>query len=100
MWHFSFTMAVGGELNDHFFQYFGPELASVFGEDYTGSNVAEAVGDSELLSNTLGFYLKVIETAAPLSESSSFFMNGKEVPYRAAQLRWQDHRLCDGHYEL
>lgn len=83
MWHFSFTMAVSGELNDHFFQYFGPELASVFGEDYTGSNVAEAVGDSELLSNTLGFYLKVIETAAPLSESSSFFMNGKEVRYRS-----------------
>jgi hypothetical protein len=83
MWHFSFTMDVSKPLAEHFFQYFGPGLAAIFGEDHTGDKVQAAMHESALLSNTLGFYEKVISTATPQTESSSFFMDGKEVRYRS-----------------
>lgn len=83
MWHFSFTLDVSKPLNEHFFQYFGPGLAAIFGEDYAGANAQVAMQESALLSNTIGFYEKVIATAAPQTESSSFFMDGKEVRYRS-----------------
>ncbi len=83
IWHFSFTIDVSKGVKEHFFQYFGPGLAQIFGEDFNGSNAALALQESAYLSNTIGFYDKVISSKAPQSESSSFFMEGKEVRYRS-----------------
>jgi len=80
MWHYTFTINMQGETPA--FQYFGPELVAVFGEDYSGVVIDDAVNDS-LLGNTIGFYRKAVETRSPVSESSSFFMDGKEVRYRS-----------------
>ena len=82
MWHFTFTIAVSGPEEDHAFQYFGPQLANIFGNDYTGEMVQHAFQDL-IVSNTIGFYDKVISTRAPVSESSSFYKDGKEVRYRS-----------------
>jgi hypothetical protein len=80
MWHFSFTLDVSRE-EEHFFQYFGPELSSIFGTDFTGENVAEAMNDV-ILNNTVGSYVKCIEKREPTMEAASFFYDGKELRYR------------------
>ena len=82
MWHFTFTIAVSGPVSDHMFQYFGPELASIFGHDYSGESMENAMQDL-MISNTIGFYDKIFETKAPISESSSFHKDGGEVRFRS-----------------
>lgn len=79
MWHFTFTIDVRNQQ----FHYFGPELATIFKTDYTGEYVGQSMQDDPILGNTIGFYPKVIERRAPLSESSSFHLNGREVRYRS-----------------
>ncbi len=84
IWHYSFTIGVEGkEERDYIVQYFGPELANVFGTDYTGELLLEAMDDSLMLANTIGFYNKVIKSRAPVSESSSFYLESKEIRYRS-----------------
>ena len=82
MWHLTFTIDVSGGEEDHKFQYFGPDLATIFGTDYTGQYLADAMNDTTV-NNTLGFYPKVMEDGKPHSESSSFYLEGKEVRYRS-----------------
>lgn len=82
IWHSTFTIAVSGDESEHEITYFGPDLASVFNEDYTGVMLEEALNDI-MINNTIGFYDKVMETGQPQSESSEFFMNGREVKYRS-----------------
>lgn len=81
MWHFTFTIEWRAD-GEHRFQYFGPELIAVLGEDVTGESVEEAMGNS-MLNNLIGFFDKVIAQRAPVSESSQFFMEGKEIRYRS-----------------
>ena len=82
IYHFTFTIALGETEDEHMVQYFGPDLVSTFGQDYTGSPLIEAMNDT-MINNTIGFYEKVIEARRPQSESSEFFMDGKEVKYRS-----------------
>lgn len=83
IWHFTFTIDLldpGG----HKFHYFGPSLASVFGQDYTGEYLADVMEqDGGMLSNTIGFYDKVVEKAEPALEAASFYSEGNEVRYRS-----------------
>ncbi len=81
MWHFTFTIALR-EDGQHEFHYFGPELINIIGEDFTGENVEEAM-DGELLGNLIGFFPKVIEQRSPVSESSHFYSEGREIRYRS-----------------
>ncbi len=83
MWHYTFTIQLGADETESSFQYFGPQLASVFDADHTGKSLEEAFQDDILLQNTIGFYPKTVETRSPVSESSSFFSEGKEVKYRS-----------------
>lgn len=80
LWHFSFTIDVS-KRDNHVFQYFGPELSSIFGTDYTGENVSEAMSDV-ILNNTIGSYLKALAECKPTMEAASFNYNGKELRYR------------------
>jgi hypothetical protein len=80
LWHFSFTIDV--QHDEHFFQYFGPELATVFGQDYTGEHMAYASNDITV-DNTIGFYPKVIKNREPALEAASFFSEGFEIKYRS-----------------
>lgn len=82
VYHFSFTIALGQDESEHHFQYFGPDLANVFGQDYTGYTLAEALNDV-MVNNTIGFYDKVVRERQPVSESSEFFSEGREVRYRS-----------------
>lgn len=82
LWHHTFTLSLVGAPKEHHFQYFGPALASIFNTDYTGEFLEIAMQDV-MLSTTLGFYDKVVETRAPASESAEFEYNGKEVRYRS-----------------
>ncbi len=82
LYHFSFTIAIGVNESEHYFLYFGPDLASVFGQDYTGYYLHEALNDV-MINNTIGFYDKVLEEKTPHSESSEFFVDGREVRYRS-----------------
>lgn len=82
VYHFTFTIALGADESEHSFQYFGPELASVFGQDYTGYTLQEALNDV-IVNNTIGFYDKVMAEGKPHSESSEFFSEGREVRYRS-----------------
>jgi hypothetical protein len=79
IWHFSFTIDVMNA--QHKFQYFGPELVTIFGVDYTGEYVEETMNDI-FINNTIGSYLNSIEQKKPTMESASFHYNGKEVRYR------------------
>lgn len=81
MWHYTFTIHWRAD-GEHSFQYFGPELISVLGEDVTGMAVEEAMNHS-MLGNLIGFFDKVITQRAPVSESSQFFIDGKEIRYRS-----------------
>lgn len=82
MWHFTFTIDVRGAPEDHVVQYFGPQLATIFGHDYSGESMEHAMQDL-MISNTIGFYDKAMDTGAPVSESSSFHKDGKEVRFRS-----------------
>lgn len=82
MYHFTFTLSIGDTEDDHRFSYFGPELAAIFGQDYTGYYLSEALNDV-MINNTIGFYDKVLANKEPHSESSEFFSEGKEVKYRS-----------------
>ena len=82
IYHLTFVIAIGTNEDEHNFHYFGPELASIFGVDYTGYTLAEALGDV-MVNNTIGFYDKVLREKTPHSESSEFFSEGKEVRYRS-----------------
>lgn len=83
IWHFTFTIDVADPAG-HRFQYFGPSLASVFGQDYTGEYLADVMEqDGGILVNTIGFYEKVLEKAEPALEAASFYSNGSEVRYRS-----------------
>lgn len=82
IYHMTFTIAMGETEEDHVIQYFGPDLASVFEQDYTGQYLIDALNDVKV-NNTIGFYDKVMASKEPVSESSEFFMEGKEVRYRS-----------------
>ncbi len=82
VYHFTFTIELGENEEEHRFVYFGPALSSQFGEDYTGMALSDAVQD-QIVNNTIGFYQKVLDERKPCSESAEFFMNGKEVRYRS-----------------
>ena len=82
MWHHTFTIELGASEEEHRFQYFGPELASVFGQDYTGTELGDALNDV-MVNNTIGYYEEVLEKRKPCAQSSEFFMDGKEVRYRS-----------------
>lgn len=83
IWHFTFTIDLV-DPHGHRFQYFGPSLASVFGQDYTGEYLADVMEqDGGMLANTIGFYDKVVEKAEPALEAASFFSEGNEVRYRS-----------------
>lgn len=80
LWHFTFTIDV--QHDQHVFQYFGPELATIFGQDYTGEPLSEAMNDVTV-DNTIGFYPKVIKMREPALEAASFYSEGCEVKYRS-----------------
>lgn len=82
IYHLTFVIALGANEDEHNFHYFGPELASIFGVDYTGYTLSEALGDV-MVNNTIGFYEKVVNEKTPHSESSEFFSEGMEVRYRS-----------------
>lgn len=82
IWHFSFTLDVSSQdPSEHFFQYFGPDLSSIFGTDYTGESVDEAMNDV-ILNNTIGSYQKTLQERKPTLEAASFHYDGKELRYR------------------
>lgn len=80
MWHFSFTIDLTDE-DEHVLQYFGPDLVSIFGTDYTGETVSEAMNDV-ILNNTIGSYLKCLDERKPTMEAASFSYDGQELRYR------------------
>ncbi len=80
LWHFTFTIDVREE--EHKFFYFGPKLASVFGHDYTGEYLNDAMDDI-IVNNTIGFYEKIMDSQEPAMEAASFFSEGREVRYRS-----------------
>lgn len=81
MWHFSFTIDARG--TNHLFQYFGPNLADVFAQDYTGFSVQDAIDEDVIVNNTIGFYERAILIQEPVMEAASFFSEGDEVRYRS-----------------
>ncbi len=81
IWHFTFTIDIG-DPDGHRFQYFGPSLATVFGQDYTGELLEDAMEDA-MISNTIGFYEKVVTSSEPALEAASFYSEGNEVRYRS-----------------
>ncbi len=81
MWHLTFTIALP-EAEPPYFQYFGPELATIIGEDLTNADLEEAFHNS-IMGSLIGFYDKVIAQRAPVSESSQFYNSGKEIRYRS-----------------
>ncbi len=80
MWHLSFTIDVT-DPDNHMLQYFGPDLVSIFGTDYTGEAVSEAMNDV-ILNNTVGSYLKCMAERKPTMEAASFSYDGNELRYR------------------
>lgn len=82
IYHFTFTIEMATEDEDDRISYFGPELAAVFGQDYTGHYLSEALNDV-MINNTIGFYDKVLADKEPHSESSEFYVDGREVRYRS-----------------
>ena len=82
MWYFTFTISLGNMPEDHSFHYFGSKLADMFGNDYSGEMLESALKDL-MIENTIGFYEKVVAARAPVSESSSFYLEGKEARYRS-----------------
>lgn len=81
IWHFSFVINAT-YADDHQMHFFGPKLISVFGEDYSGQRMNEAILDP-MLGNTIGFYTKVLQAGEPALEAASFYSDGNEVRYRS-----------------
>jgi hypothetical protein len=81
IWHISFVIDVTEE--KHCFQYFGPALAEIFGEDFTTEDMEEALDKEPLLANSIGYYPKVIETRQPALDASAFQNNNEEIRYRS-----------------
>lgn len=82
IYHMTFTIEMGESEDEHRISYFGPDLAAIFGQDYTGQYLIDALNDV-MVNNTIGFYEKVLADREPHSESSEFFVDGKEVRYRS-----------------
>ena len=82
IYHQTFTIQLGASEDEHVFSYFGPDLVSIFGHNYTGYTLTEAL-PSPIVNHTIGFYEKVIAERAPVSESSEFFSEGFEIRYRS-----------------
>lgn len=80
MWHMSFTIDVTNP-DEHVFQYFGPDLASIFNMDYTGEYLEEAMNDV-IVNNTIGSYLQTLDKREPTMEAAAFTYDGKEFRYR------------------
>lgn len=80
MWHWTFTINVHADT--HLFHYFGPELANIFGHDYTGETLPEAMHDPKV-QQTIGYYEKTVKNREPTLEADSFMLEGKEVRYRS-----------------
>ncbi len=91
IWHFSFIIN-STEHDNHKMHFFGPDLISVFGQDYSGEAMKEALQEP-ILGNTIGFYYKVLEAKEPALEAASFFNDGNEVRYRSIIVPLSD----DGH---
>ena len=85
MFHQTFVIKLGDTEGDHLFEYFGPDLATKFGEDFTGQFVIDCMKEASVY-NTIGFYEKVLEVRGPVSESSEFHLDGNEVRYRTLLL--------------
>ncbi|MBN8531424.1 MAG: PAS domain-containing protein [Alphaproteobacteria bacterium] len=83
IWHFSFVIDISKGLDEARFHYFGPELVNIFEANHTDELLRHAMEQDTKLENTLGFYPKVVERRAPVSESSEFFLENKEVRYRS-----------------
>ncbi len=81
MWHYTFTIHLE-ENGEHYFQYFGPEMKAIIGEDLTNENFDDAMQNS-IMGSLIGFYDKVIQQRTPVSESSQFYREGKEIRYRS-----------------
>lgn len=83
IWHFTFTIhTVSPVRDDHTLLYFGPQLVSIFGMDYTGELVVEALNDV-IVNNTIGSYINTLEKREPTMEAASFHYDGKEIRYRS-----------------
>lgn len=83
IWHFSFVIDLRKGLNEARFHFFGPELVNIFETNHTDSFCRDALEQDTKLENTIGFYPKVVERRTPVSESSEFFLENKEVRYRS-----------------
>lgn len=83
LYHQTFVIKLGDTPEEHMFQYFGPDLASVFGEDFSDQYLIDAMEMSAAINNTIGFYEKVLDDRGPVSESSEFYLDGYEVRYRS-----------------
>lgn len=81
IWHFSFVINVSDPA-EHSMHYFGPKLIGVFGQDFSGEPMRDAMTDP-MLANTIGFYDKVLESGEPALEAASFYSDGNEVRYRS-----------------
>ena len=81
MWHLTFTIALP-ENEKPYFQYFGPELVGIIGENLTNVDLEDAFHNS-IMGSLIGFYDKVVAQRAPVSESSQFYNDGKEIRYRS-----------------
>lgn len=81
VWHYCFIigMATGDAPN---FQHFGKELRALFHQDYAGQALGQALQHSPL-GQTIGFYEKVCQRRAPVSQASSFVLEGCEARYRS-----------------
>lgn len=83
MWHLCFVIEIRDPIEESVFQYFGPELATVFNTNHGGEPVKQAFEDDWILENTVGFFPKIIKERQPITESSEFFLEGDEVRYRS-----------------
>lgn len=88
LWHYTFTIEVSPD-GLHSFQFFGQELINLTGENLTGELVERAM-EQALISNLIGFYDKVLTQRAPVSESSQFYLEGKELRYRSLVVPFSD----------
>lgn len=83
IWHFSFVIDIKKGLDSARFHYFGPELVNIFETNHSDEPLRQAMDQDTKLENTVGFFPKVVERRAPVSESSEFFLENKEVRYRS-----------------
>ena len=78
---FTFTKCVVGG-REPYFTYFGSRLIESFGKDFTGESLFDASADV-MIDNMIGFYEKVLISKQPNSQSSEFYVEGKEIRYRS-----------------